>query len=659
MLQPTSQRHPEMRESIQDQDFLTRDKFLNTLAESYVLHETILNSTELSVMSAQKNGIINSLNKAAEKLLGYEADELIGRHFISIAHDPFELQTRAVELHEELGLRTEHPVDSLIAKVRNQKSTERREWTYVRKDGSRLAVSLSITSIWDDRGELNGYLAIATDISEQKKADEELRQSRNHLRVLLESLDDLALEVDENAVYLNVWTLREDMLFGARSNYVGKRMREIVGPDLADRFEPAISRVVASGKPELLEYMSIKRGSDQWYLAKVTPLTEKTVLILVREITEQKKAELALIDSEQRFRFVAENVPGVIYLCRDDESYSNIFLSARIEQLTGYRAEEFLDGTTDIQHLIHRDDFERVDKEFKQALKDQLPFAIEYRIVQRNGQIRWVKESGAGIKNKDGQRLIEGYLSDITERKKSEEALLLSKSNLEVAAQELQQQNKQLSEFAHIISHNLRSPVGNIQALISLLDENSTIEEYREVFQNLQKTSVNLRETLNELLDILKVNKEHAMQRTLISFEDVLTKVRQDLMGEILNNNAWVVFDFGRCPNVSTYKPYLESIVLNLLSNALKYRDPDREPVIRFETDMVDGKPTLRVHDNGLGIDLDRFGSKIFGLRQVFHNNRDARGVGLFLTRSQVETLGGKIRVESKVGQGSTFIVEF
>lgn len=648
-----------MQESSPDHDFLTRDKFLNTLAESYVLHETILNSTELSVMSAQKDGVINSLNRAAEKLLGYEADELIGKHFLSIAHDPTELSHRAHELKHELGIETKHVVDSLIAKVRDHKGTERREWTYVRKDNTRLSVSLSVTSIWDDRGELNGYLAIATDITEQKKADEELRQSRNHLRVLLESLDDLALEVDENAVYLNVWTQREDMLFGERSKYVGKKMSEIVGDDLAARFEIAIKRVVATGKPELLEYMSVKPGSDQWYLGKVTPLTEKTVLILVREITEHKQAELALIDSEQRFRFLAENVPGVIYLCRDDENYTNIFISARIEQITGFTAEEFLSGVTDIQHLIHRDDFERVDREFKQALKDQIPFAIEYRIVQKNGQVRWVKESGAGIKNKDGQRLIEGYISDITERKKSEEALLLSKSNLEVAAQELQQQNKQLNEFAHIISHNLRSPVGNIQALISLLDENSTIEEYREVFQNLQKTSVNLRETLNELLDILKVNKEHAMQRTLISFEDVLTKVRQDLMGEILNNNAWVVFDFGRCPTVSSYKPYLESIILNLLSNALKYRDPSREPVIRFETDLVDGKPVLRVHDNGLGIDLARFGSRIFGLRQVFHTNRDARGVGLFLTRSQVETLGGKIRVESKVGEGSTFVVEF
>src|ERR1700742_1799222 len=120
-----------MQESIPDQDFLTRDKFLNTLAESYVLHETILNSTELSVISAQKDGLINSLNKSAEKILGYNADELIGKQLITIAHQPHELEKRAEELSLELGTKILPGFDAIVAKVKDQKGTERREWTYV------------------------------------------------------------------------------------------------------------------------------------------------------------------------------------------------------------------------------------------------------------------------------------------------------------------------------------------------------------------------------------------------------------------------------------------------------------------------------------------------------------------------------------------------
>lgn len=527
------------QEPIPEQDFLTRDKFLNTLAESYVLHETILNSTELSVISAQKDGLINSLNRSAELMLGYSAEELVGKQYITFSHLAEELAKRADELSIEFNSKIEPGVESLIYKVKQSKTTERREWTYVRKDKSTLAVSVSVTSIWDERGELSGFLVIAADV------------------------------------------------------------------------------------------------------------------------TDQKRSEQALRDSEERFRFLAENVPGVIYLCREDEFFTNIFISANIEKITGYKNKEFLDGTTDISDLIHRDDQDRVDKEFKEAISQRTPFALEYRIVHRSGFVRWVRESGSGITGTDGTRLIEGYISDITERKKADEALLLSKANLEAATLELQQQNDQLNEFAHIISHNLRAPVGNIQALISLVSEESSIDEFQLVFQNLQKTAVNLRETLNELLDLLRVNKEHARQRTPIQFNDVLTKVKEDMMGEIINANAWIIADFGCCPTVNYYKPYLESIVLNLLSNALKYRMPGRDPEIRFETELINDKPVLRVKDNGRGIDLEKHGKEIFGLRKIFHGNEDAHGVGLFLIRTQVEALGGRISVDSVVDQGTTFTIEF
>jgi PAS domain S-box-containing protein len=528
-----------MQEPVSDQDFLTRDKFLNTLAESYVLHETILNSTELSVISAQKDGLINSLNKSAERVLGYEAEELVGKKDLTFAHVPEELKERADELARELKTPITHGIDVLIAKVKDKKATERREWTYVRKDKSTINVSVSITSVWDERGELSGFLAIATDITEQKRSDQALRES------------------------------------------------------------------------------------------------------------------------EERFRFLAENVPGVIYLCREDERFTNIFISANILKITGYSNTEFLNGSVDIGDLIHREDFDRVDTEFQRAIRERTPFAIEYRIVHRSGVVKWVKESGSGMTGKDGTRLIEGYISDITERKKADEALLLSKLNLEAATLELQQQNGQLNEFAHIISHNLRAPVGNIQALISLLSEDSSMEDYRLVFQNLQKTALNLRETLNELLDLLRVNKAHERERIPIRFEDILTKVKEDMMGEILNSNAWIVADFGQCPSLNYYKPYLESIVLNLLSNSLKYRHPDREPEIRFETLLIQNKPVLRVKDNGLGIDLNKYGEEIFGLRKVFHGNPNAHGVGLFLTRTQIESMGGKVSVESEVDKGTTFTIEF
>jgi PAS domain S-box-containing protein len=869
-----------------------------------------LNSTELSVISTGKSGLISSVNRATEKLLAYETDELIGkRHFIDLI-EPLEIQNNTSDLNRQLPAPVQNHFDAFVYKVATSKNSERRQWTYIRKDATPVFVSLSLSAIWDERGEVTGYIAIATDITEQKRADEELRRSRNHLNALVQSLDDIVLEVDAAGTYLNLWTAREDLLFEQREAYAGKRMRDVLDEDLASRYQSAITRALETGKPEFIEYPSIKKGDDLWYLGKITPFSATTALVLVREITEQKKSESALRDSEQKFRLLTENVPGVIYLCHNDDTFSNLFISKNIERISGYSTEDFLNGTIDIQHLIHPEDRENIDRLFRNALKDHRNYKFEYRIVHRSGEVRWVAETGGGLYNEQGLGLIEGYLTDITdqkngeiaikqseqkfrqlaenipgvvylcehgehfrliyvndniqkvtgrtpeeflsgrvhfadlvhpddmalvqrrldesipenrnfhieyrllrtdgawrwvedmgtlianegqptflegffsditerkiteaelekvasenfrifnfspclqavityegyfkrlnpiwektlgwsvaelmagrsidfihpddvaptieaasniiqgnqlasfenryrckdgsyrwllwssvadvesgiinasalditERKKAEQDLRLSKTNLEVAAQDLQQQNRQLNEFAHLLSHNLRSPVRNISALISLLDKESTINDYQEVYKNLKKTAVNLSETLDELLDILRVKKERTAEKTVMRFEDILRKNMEDLMGEILHTNARINFNFKSFPEINYYKPYLESIMLNLLSNAIKYRFPGRVPEISFQTADYPGGAVLIVKDNGLGIDLQKHGSQLFGLRKVFHDHKEARGVGLFLTKTQVETMGGKIKAESEVGKGTTFTIEF
>ena len=188
---------------VPETDSLTRDKFLNTLAESYVLHETILNSTELSVVSANPDGIITSMNTAAEKLLGYNSDDLLGKQSLLVLHLPEELAERSKELRAETG-ETYKGVDILLAQLRKGRPSERREWIYQSKAGERIPVSISLSAIRNEKGDLTGFLSIATDIRDQRKADEELRKSRNHLQALIQSLDDIAFEVDSAGNYINV-----------------------------------------------------------------------------------------------------------------------------------------------------------------------------------------------------------------------------------------------------------------------------------------------------------------------------------------------------------------------------------------------------------------------------------------------------------------------
>ena len=224
---------------------------------------------------------------------------------------------------------------------------------------------------------------------------------------------------------------------------------------------------------------------------------------------------------------------------------------------------------------------------------------------------------------------------------------------------ELNTQNRQLDDFAHLTSHNIRSPATNIYTLISFITESSSLEDYKLIFEKLTKVSRNLNETLNELLEILQVKNNKNIGREELQFESVLNKVKDSMQGDILLSGAVVSSNFELVSSIKYPKAYLESIFHNLLSNAIKYRSQERLPEIYVSTHKVKGRIILEISDNGLGIDMERYGSQVFGLRKIFHTNVNAKGIGLFMTKTQIEALGGEISVRSEVNKGTTFTVTF
>lgn len=758
-----------------------REKFLNSLAETYLIQDAILNSTELSVISVNKDGIINSFNPAAEKMLGYSHLDLIGKETPIILHDWDEIVTRARELSQELNEDIQPGFESLVAKVRSKKIADRREWTYVRKDKTKFPVMLSISGMWDEKGTVMGFLGIATDVTEQRKADEALRQSRAHMETLLSSLDDVVVEISRDGTYTNLWTRNERILLQERSAYVGNNIRHVLASPQLEVFLAAIEDVFRTRSVRYVDYLS---PAGEWRSAKISYISDDSIVILARDISEKKEAEQRLLDSERKFRLLTENLPGTIYLCRNDANYSMVYLNRNVEELTGYTPEEFMANTISFVELYHPEDKARIFEQVDQALANQQKFNITYRIRHKSGGWRWLEEHGIGVYDGNELQLIEGYLVDITEqkdkesellqsrsdiqaiitslddivmeidedgyykniwvnrpdqlfftveehdhktiwdvlpphlaqgyhqaiatalatqaaasfeypsikkgddswfsarfttikqsrnnkrsvsvfiqniteRKKFEQDLVISKSNLETATHELQEQNNQLNEFTQILSHNLRSPVGNIGALISLLNEKSSLEDYREIFTRLKQTSVSLQETLNELVETLQISRGALADRVELKFADTLSKVKQDLTAEIITTRAQIEADFSQAEGIFYSKTYLESIFLNLLSNALKYRSAKRPLVISLKSETKGGKTILHVRDNGLGIDMERHGKHLFGLRKTFHENRDAKGVGLFLTKTQIKAMGGNIFATSQVDGGTTFTIEF
>ena len=248
-------------------------------------------------------------------------------------------------------------------------------------------------------------------------------------------------------------------------------------------------------------------------------------------------------------------------------------------------------------------------------------------------------------------------------RKRAESKIIFANKNLEKTVLDrtayLTRQNKQLEDFSYIISHNLRGPMSNLKSLLGFHKEEDTVSGKDQLMDYFETTVTNLASTLDELLEVVTIRHESKKEREILNFEDIFSKIMANYQGQIMEFNARVTCDFSEAPTVEYSGVYLESIMQNLLSNALKYRSKNRLPEIHFKTRNVGNKIELSAIDNGLGIDMEVHGNRIFGLHKTFHKHPDAKGVGLFITKAQVEAMGGEISVQSEVDKGATFEIIF
>jgi len=343
------------------------------------------------------------------------------------------------------------------------------------------------------------------------------------------------------------------------------------------------------------------------------------------------------------------------------------------ENLLQYSASEMIGKKT--PEIIHvREEVENHGKELsdlfgktlsgfdvfvEHARRDSFE-SMEWTYVRKDGSHFPVQLITTAIKGHNGA--INGFLgvaTDISERVINRKKLIEAKENLEVLTKKLTNQNRQLADFAHITSHNLRSPVANLQTLSKFYKESEGEEERSELFEKFEIVIGHLSSTLNTLVEVIQTTDQSTKVTQELSFEKILTKTQEIISSQIMQSRAIIKSNFSKAPTVVYNDIYLDSIFLNLISNAIKYKSQDRTPEIYLESKIENGKTIFMVTDNGLGINMEKHGHKLFGLNKVFHHHPDAKGVGLYMTKIQIEAMGGSIAASSKVGEGSTFTVIF
>ncbi|MFA7379520.1 MAG: ATP-binding protein [Bacteroidia bacterium] len=247
---------------------------------------------------------------------------------------------------------------------------------------------------------------------------------------------------------------------------------------------------------------------------------------------------------------------------------------------------------------------------------------------------------------------------DITQLKETEAKLDIKLAERSRMLTQLTEQKKQLEDFCHIIAHNIRAPLANLLLLNDMMTSALDTADIKMLVGKQKPVVEFLHETFEELVDIIQVRTDYSVTVDVVDLGEMAHHVTDLLQGEILQTGTQLSVDFSKAPLAKFPRKYMESIMFNLLSNAIKYRSPQRVPQVEIRSYTDGGWLHLEVQDNGLGIDLQKYGHKLFKLRKTFHQHPNAKGLGLFMTRNQIEAMGGSVSVNSTEGEGSTFIVK-
>jgi|JI10StandDraft_1071094.scaffolds.fasta_scaffold00925_6 signal transduction histidine kinase len=223
---------------------------------------------------------------------------------------------------------------------------------------------------------------------------------------------------------------------------------------------------------------------------------------------------------------------------------------------------------------------------------------------------------------------------------------------------ELISHNNDLQQFSYTISHNLRGPLASITGLLALVNEGELGPSNTPLLVHFKSSVKALESTILDLSNIIDTRNRITRLRQPIVWEGLMENIKTQLTKDIEDNEVEITTSFENAPEIYSVKPMVHSILYNLVSNAIKYRNPERSCVVQVRTTRAADHVQLEVTDNGMGIDMKRFGDKLFTLYRRFHTHIEGKGLGLFLVKLQTEALGGKIEVRSEVDRGTTFLVK-
>ncbi len=421
-------------------------------------------------------------------------------------------------------------------------------------------------------------------------------------------------------------------------------------------YSMAVFKALETGHPwnEELQLLT-PEGKELYVIATGRPIIKNGrqvgLLGTFLDITEWRLSNQKMRESEALLRTVVDNLPLNVHI--KDLDSRKILVNKQECRFLGVSHPNELLGKNDfdlypeeIAHLSREEDLFVMDNEKAILGKETL-------LIRKDGSETYFLNSKIPLYNEEQEVYgLMGISMDITELKDKETEL---RNLIDVTSQ----QNKKLINFAHIVSHNLRSHSANFSMLLEFLNQEQGENEKQQILGMLTQASDNLLDTLDNLNEVVAINTQVELEKSSVHLRKAAEGVVKKYTAALAKSRGVVHLDIPADTRVHVVPAYLDNILENLLSNALKYKHPDRTPEIHLSIENVRGFTVLTVADNGLGIDLKKNGAKLFGMYKTFHEHDEARGIGLFICKNQIEAMGGNIKALSQVGEGTQFKIYF
>ena len=619
-------------------EIIERKKAEVALRESEERFRVISQASPVNIsVSSNSDGIILFTNQAYNKAFGYDENELIGRKGPDLYYNPKDRKT-------------------LMNIIKEQGFLQNYEVKVKKKNGLPFWVSVSVSPI-QFAGE-KALLGASIDITERKKTEEQLQETRNYLENLLNYANAPIIVWDKDFKIVRFNHAFEHLTDYTSEMMIGKKLDILFPQESKKESLKKIQRTLSGEYWESVE-IPIQRKDKAirialWNSANIYDNQGKNLIATIAQgadITDRKKTEDALQESEEKYRRIVENTTNVIMVTQPDGIIS--YLSPSCIEILGYLPGELI-GTNPM--IFHPDDIKKVQQSLSLALKGEKGSNFEYRILTKTGDIKWVSHSWSPIFIDNKLQSIISVIADINERKTTENKIKKLNDNLMRRTIELAVANKELETFSYSVSHDLRAPLRSIdgfsQALVE--DYGKTLDENgKEYLNRVRNATSRMSQLIDDMLRLSRLTRvEMTMQKIDLSF--IATTIIEDL--KKTDPKRKITFITEKKLIVDGDVNLLQILLDNLLGNAWKFTKKRKQTEIEFGKTKNGQETVFFIRDNGAGFNM-KYADKLFIPFQRLHDDADYQGtgIGLSIVSRIIHRHEGRIWADAEENKGATF----